>query len=103
MIKNRASTKIQSELLFALESARMRLAVAIAAETKATPVDQWHYYLDLATRVCRVTKKLRTADQNLAPRLNGWIRALNALRQMPVQNKAQPLCQLLEDIIAELE
>jgi hypothetical protein len=103
VIPNCASTKIHRELLFALESARTRLAVAIATETKSTPVDQWHYYLDTADRICRLTKKLRASAHDWDPRLSDWIRALNALRQISVHDKARPLCRVLEDIVAELE
>jgi hypothetical protein len=103
VIPNCTSTKIHSELLFALESARTRLAIAIATETKTTPVDQWHYYLDTANRICRLTKRLRAAETDWAPRLNDWSRALNALREISVYDKARPLCRVLEDIVAELE
>ena len=103
MSSNCTSTKIQSELLFALESARTRLAIAIAAETKSTPADQWNYYLDMSNRICRLTKKLRVSGQDWVPRLNDWNRVLNALRQISVHDKARPLCRVLEDIVAELE
>jgi hypothetical protein len=36
--------------MLALESARMRLSVAIAEETKSMPRDRWMRYLDTATR-----------------------------------------------------
>jgi hypothetical protein len=103
VIPNCASTKIHSELLFALESARTRLAIAIATETKSTSVDQWHYYLDTANRICRLTKRLRAAGNDWTPRLNDWSRALNALKQISVHDKARLLCRVLEDIVAELE
>jgi hypothetical protein len=103
VIPNYASTRIHRELLFALESARTRLAIAIATETKSTPVDQWHNYLDTADRVCRLTKKLRASGHEWTPRLSDWIHALNALRQISVHDKARPLCRELEDIVAELE
>jgi hypothetical protein len=103
VIPNYPSIKIHRELLFALESARTRLAIAIATETKSTPVDQWHYYLDAANRICRLTKRLRAAGHDEVPRLNDWSRALNALRQIPIHDKARPLCRVLEDIVAALE
>jgi hypothetical protein len=103
VVPNYASAKIHRELLFALESARTRLAVAIATETKSTPVDQWRYYLDMANRISCLTKKLRAAGHDWTPRLNDWIRALNALRQISVHDTARPLCRVLEDIVAELE
>jgi hypothetical protein len=95
--------KVHRDLLFALESARMRFAIAVAAETKSTPVEQWQSYLDTANRMCRLTKRLRKAGNDRPSRLNDWIRALNVLRQISVYDKARPLCQVLEDIVAELE
>lgn len=103
MIGNYASARVQRELLFALESARTRLAIAIAAETKSTPLRQWHYYLETADRMSRLTRKLRKAGYDWPSGHSGWIRALNSLKQLPVQDKAQRLCEILGDIVAELE
>jgi hypothetical protein len=98
-----SSTKIHSELLLALESVRTRLAVAIAAETKSTSVEQWQYYLDTANRICRLTKELRSVKYDGLSRLNVWIGALNSLRRISIHDKALPLCRVLESIVAELE
>jgi hypothetical protein len=103
VIKNCTSPRAQRELLFALESARTRLAIAIASETKSTPLKQWHYYLETADRMCRLARKLRKAGYSWAPRHNGWIRALNSLKQLPVHDKAQQLCEILGDIVEEIE
>jgi hypothetical protein len=103
MIPDGASVRIRKELLVALESARTRLAIVMAAESKSTPVDRWRYYLETTNRICRLSKRLRDDGQDGALRMNNWIHILNALRQIPVQDKAGPLCQVLEDIIAELE
>jgi hypothetical protein len=103
VIRNCTSARVQRELLFALESARTRLAIAIAAETKSTPLKQWHYYLDTADRMRRLTRRLRKAGYDWAPGPNGWARALNSLKQLPVYDKAQRLCEILGDIVEELE
>jgi hypothetical protein len=103
VIRNSASPKIHNELLFALESARMRLAVAIAAETKSTSVNQWQYYLDTADRIGRLTKKLRAVGCAGSHGINAWTRSLQALRQISVHEKALPLCRMLESIAVELE
>jgi hypothetical protein len=104
VIHNRGSTKIHKELLLALESARTRLAVAIAAETKSTPLDRWQYYLDTADRMRRCIRKLRRSDFDASPPapqdLTGVI---DALRRLPVQGKAQRLCKILGDIVTGLE
>jgi hypothetical protein len=103
MIRNSPSAKIHSELLFALESARTRLAVAIAAETKSTSMEQWQYYLDTADRICRLARKLRTIGFAGSYRMNAGIRAVHALRQISNYEKALPICRTLEAIAVELE
>jgi hypothetical protein len=100
---NNASTKVRKELLFALESARTRLAVAIAAETKSTPPKQWHYYLDTAERVCRLVRRLREADGDQTNGPRSWMRALNSLKQIPVHAEAERLCEALGCVAKELE
>ena len=100
---NRASIKMHRELLFALESARTRLAIAIAAETKSTPRDQRQYYLETAERMRRFIRKMRKSGFGFPPRQNDWIRGLNALRQIPPYDEAQRLCQVLSHIVTELE
>ena len=95
--------RIHRELLLALESARMRLAVAIAAETKSTPPDQWQYYLDTSDRMRRFIGKLRKKRFDVLQQPQDWIRVTEALKQLPVQDKAPRLCRILQDIVAELE
>jgi hypothetical protein len=96
-------TKMQKDLLLALESARTRLAVAIAAETKSTPRERRQYYLDTTDRICRSIRKLRRAGPDAPPKPQEWVRALETLQKLPVQEKAHRLCQVLGDIVAGLE
>jgi hypothetical protein len=103
LIPNRVQTEIQKELVLALESARMRLSIAIAMESKSTPRDRWRYYLDTADQMSRFVKKLRNADLGSRPLSHGWIRALDILKHLPIQNKAPGLCQILRDIVMKLE
>jgi hypothetical protein len=103
LIQDRTSKSVHRELLLALESARTRLAVAIAAETKSTPLDQWRYYLDTADRIRRFARKLRRRGFDVPQEFQDWIRALEALKRLPMQDKALRLCQILIDIVAELE
>ena len=100
MIRNRALTKTNRELVLALESARTRLAVAIASEAKSTPLDRWQYYLETADKMRRFSKKLRMGSGALQER-EEWMRALEALRRLPVQSKALPLCRMLRELIAD--
>jgi hypothetical protein len=70
----------------------MRLSIAIAAETKSTPQDRRRYYLDTTDQVSRFIRKLRKADIDSRPDAQEWI-----------QVRALRLCQVLQDIITELE
>jgi|WetSurMetagenome_2_1015567.scaffolds.fasta_scaffold694001_2 hypothetical protein len=98
-----ASVRIRRELLFALESARTRLAIAIAAETKSTLPKQLHQYLETADRMCRLIRSLRKAGYDRTPGQINWLRALNSLKQLPVHDKAQLLCDALGNIAEDLE
>ncbi len=103
LVQNRVSAKMQRELVHALESARMRLSVAIATESKSTPRDRWRYYLDTTDLISRFIKQLRNADFESKPVSQGWIRALEMLRHLPAQNKALRLCQILREVIMKIE
>ena len=89
--------------MLALELARTRLAVTIAAETKSTPLDRWQYYLDTADRMCRFMRKMRKEGFPAVREPEDWICALEALRHFPVHDKALRLCQILGDIVTGLE
>jgi hypothetical protein len=101
--KNEAVEKtIQKELLLALESARTRLAIAIASEKKSTLPDRWQYYLDTLDQMRHFIRKLRKTE-NRASAIKGWICALEALRSISAQEQAIHLCRILSRIVAELE
>ena len=102
-MNNRVSTKLHWELLFAMESARTRLAVAIALETKSTPLDRLQYYMETAEYTRRLMKKLRSANSDLVQERQEWVHALENLKQIPVQGTAIGLCRILRDIVATLE
>jgi hypothetical protein len=98
---------IHQQLLSALESARARFAIAIAAEGKSTPVDRWRYYLDTADWISRFIRRFRNADSAAVPESQDWhraYRALEAVKRMPLKNgNASHLCHILRDIVARLE
>ncbi len=103
----RASHK---ELVFALESARTRLAIAIAAESRCTPLESRRYYLDTEDRMRRCLKELRASEGTGAPDASRCNRALAMLQALPglVNRKtsiegAQQLCRLLTDVLTGLE
>ncbi|MBN1567057.1 MAG: hypothetical protein JXA73_04365 [Acidobacteria bacterium] len=103
MIQDRLAAKVHGELVLALESARMRLSVAIAVETKSTPQDRRRYYLDTTEQVCRFIRRLRKADGTSSAEARGWINALDSLGRIPIQARALRLCQALQEIMKELE
>jgi hypothetical protein len=103
VIHNRNSTKLHRELLMALESARTRLAVAIASETKSTPPDRLQYYFDTADQARRFNKKLRRLNINSVKTHQDWSHALENLRRIPAQGNASGLCRMLLDIVDRLE
>jgi hypothetical protein len=96
------------ELLFALESARSRLAVAIAAESKKTPRERWHHYLETEDRMRRCLREIRGHLARSNGRQQGWNQALSLLRQpMPgdrtVSGEAQRLCKHLSEVLSLIE
>jgi hypothetical protein len=103
VIHHRAYATLHRELLIALESARTRLAVAIASETKSTPPDRLQDYLDTADRARRFTQKLRRLKFDGVQEHQEWKRALENLKSIPVQGEAIHLSQMLRDIVVRLE
>jgi hypothetical protein len=103
------SHRLYRELLFALESARSRLAVAIAAENKVTPRDRWRYYLETEDRTRRCVREMRRLYGRGTRRRNGWLQALSLLKQPltddngPSRGEAQQLCQRLSEVLHTIE
>jgi hypothetical protein len=94
---------LRKELLLALETARSRLAIAIAEESKSTP---WHLrrqYLDTADHTRRFVVRLRNRENHDGFCMKNWISALEALREIPVKDGARPLCSRLRSIVSALE
>jgi len=102
VIHSPTSTKIHRELILALESARMQLAVAIALETKSTPPDRRRYYLDTSDRMRGFVKRLREGGAGVVQVRQAWVQALDALNRLPDHSRALMLCQLLRDIVTGL-
>jgi hypothetical protein len=90
-------------LLLALEAARTRLAVAVAAETKSTPPERWQYYFEISERTRRLIKGLRNANSEMPLLKQRWTEAIESLKQIPAQSKAAQICKLLGDIVTALE
>jgi hypothetical protein len=103
MLRRQTLTKYQRDLLFALEAARTRLAVAIAAETKSTPPERWQNYFETAERARQFIKKLRCSNFALSESRNGWTEAFELLKCFSSGREAAQLCKLLGEIVAKLE
>jgi len=103
----RSTTKDNQEttfkrLLLALELARARFAVAIAAEKKSTSLPQWQYYLDTADQVRRCLKRLRKRDDGSGEMQHDWVGFLEALNRLPGGEGASMLSRMLGDIVVNL-
>jgi hypothetical protein len=103
MSENRISTKIPTDLILALESVRTRLSIAIAAESKSTPPASRQQYLDTAERISRFVRKLRKNGCVVAVNINIGSHVWASLQQISEENDARRLCQILEDMVSELE
>jgi hypothetical protein len=93
---------LKRNLLLAMETARSRLAIAIAEESKYTSWNQRQYYLDTAERMRRNIARLRTGKSTEGLQLREWILALEALREIPFNDRAQAMCERLRRIITML-
>lgn len=101
--------RLYRELLHAMESARSRLAVAIAAENKTTTRERWRYYLATADRMRNCVKEIRQLRGPGMPRHIVWHHALDLLKQ-PLSPKedersgeAQRICKRLHDVLELVE
>ena len=94
---------LKKELLRALETARSHLAIAIAEESKSTPWDLRKHYLETTDRTRQFIAKLRNGKNGEGFRMQDWMSALEALREISLKDGARPLCRHLRNIVAALE
>ncbi|MBN2321486.1 MAG: hypothetical protein JXR49_20580 [Acidobacteria bacterium] len=94
---------LRKELLGALETARSRLAIAIAEESKSTPWDLRRHYLETTDHMRRFIERLRKGENHEEFRMQDWMSALEALREISLKDSARPLCSRLRRIVAALE
>ena len=100
---------VYRDLLKALESARTRLAIAIAGVTKVTPIQRWNYYLETSDQMRRCLKQLRAHPRPESIDQPDWIKALDTLREMPARpdlsshkGEADVLCRRLRSVLGRL-
>jgi hypothetical protein len=98
---NNKENIFNKELLFALESARTKLAVAIAEETKSTPPHLWQYYMETSYQMGRCLKRLRNRNSGMDCR--DWRRALEMLKQLPRRGEVSLLCEILREVVSDIE
>ena len=103
MIENNVLTEIPADLILALESARTRLSIAIAAESKSIPPALWRHHLDTANRMSQFMRKLRQNGGETAIKIKIGGGILEALGQIAAENDARQLCQIFEDLVLDLE
>ena len=101
--------RVHREILYAMESVRSRLAVAIAAENKATPRERWRHYLETQERMRRCVRDIRMHAGRNSCRQVTWLQALSLLKQpRPVGDRrshgeAHQLCQRLYEVLSIIE
>lgn len=98
MIQNATSESHRRILMHALERARMRLAVAIASETKSMPRSRWLCYLDTADQIRRLIKRIRGEDFESPQDCHRWVKSLERLEFQPIAYQASRLCEILREI-----
>jgi chromatin segregation and condensation protein Rec8/ScpA/Scc1 (kleisin family) len=99
-----------NSLLRALECARSRLAVAMAAESKLTPRERWRSYIEIEDRMRRCLRMLRSQQRTSAQETALWLPALEALQRISSveetrqrRSEAQHLCRFLDEVLARIE
>jgi len=100
---------LRREFLQAMERARSKLAVLVAAESKATLRLYWKQYFETEERLRRCLREIRRHPNNLSERRVAWLKALDLLMQpLPAADPKHPgeayrLCRRLCDVLRILE
>lgn len=95
------------ELVHALEAARSRLAVAVAADSKVTTLNQRKRYLETDARLRRCLRKLRTRQWPGRSGHQTWSECLERLGVLLAEGscrgKSHRMCACLDEILSRLE
>ena len=94
---------LKRELMMALETARGRLAIAIAEESKSTPWNLRRYYLETCDCVRQIILRLHSGKDHEEYQPKDWALALETLSRISLKDSADPLCKSLRSIVAALE
>lgn len=97
------------ELLRSLERARSYLAIAVAAESKRTPLTRLRYYRETEAGIHRCLRDLRTRTRSGQLMPERWRETLHQLHGMPLgahgahKVSARELCDRLRCILEVLD
>jgi predicted aminopeptidase len=95
------------ELVHALEAARSRLAIAVAADSKMTPLCQRKLYLETDVRLRRCLRKLRARQWPGRSGHSDWIECLESLTRLldeaACRGRSHRMCARLVEILNRLE
>ena len=107
---NKGWQVLYRELVSALENARTRLAVAVAAATKETSLQQWEDYQEIEGRMRGCLKELRALGRSELPGHPSCERALEALvrlreyaDQRAQRGETRQLCGFLREALSHFE
>jgi hypothetical protein len=98
------------DLVGALERVRTKLAIAVAADSKITPLDQWRFYMETECRMRRCLKELRSLARLGAEPAASWCQARESLGRLRLGRDAstardsiREICLSLHAIVEQLE
>lgn len=99
--------RVFNELVHALETARSRLAIAVAADSKITTLSQRGHYLETDARLRRCLRKLRARQwPGVSGRVN-WTECLELLGRLlgegACHGRSHRMCAGLDEILSRLE
>jgi hypothetical protein len=95
------------ELVRALEAARSRLAIAVAADSKMTPLSQRRLYLETDARLRRCLRELRAQRWLGEAGWSDWTDCLDSLGRLLSEGvnrgRSHRMCARLAEILNRLE
>ncbi len=95
------------ELVQALEAARSRLAIAVAADSKMTPPSQRRLYLETDARLRGCLRELRAQRWPGKPARGNWTECLESLIRLlgegVSRGRSHKMCIRLAEILNRLE
>ena len=99
--------RVFDELVSALEAARSRLAIAVAADSKMTPPSQRKLYLETDARLRRCLRDLRALRWPCLAGQSHWMECLENLGRLLGEGvnrgRSHRMCTRLGEILSRLE